>query len=92
MIAENNKEKIKKNFKLILSILAIIIFCAFLLFFNQPKKNESDIAKIINSRNKIILQACTTLYNRVKNKNNTHIKDYRSSCPITPQRSSTQKG
>ena len=55
MIIENNKEKIKKNFKLILSILAIIIACAFLLFFNQPQKNESDIAKIINNRNKIIL-------------------------------------
>ena len=60
MIAENNKEKIKKNFKLILSILAIIIFCAFLLFFNQPKKNESDITKIINSRNKIILHNPST--------------------------------
>lgn len=55
MIVENNREKIKKNFKLILSILAIIIFCAFLLFFNQPKKNESDFAKIINGRSKIIL-------------------------------------
>jgi conjugal transfer pilus assembly protein TraB len=55
MIIENNKEKIKKNFKLILSILAIVIACAFLLFFNQPQKNESDIAKIINNRNKIIL-------------------------------------
>jgi len=55
MIIENNREKIKKNFKLILSILVIIIFCAFLLFFNQPKKNESDFAKIINGRSKIIL-------------------------------------
>lgn len=56
MIEENKLSKIQQYKNLILTLGAIFAISALFLFYGQPKQQQSDIAKIINSNNKIMLQ------------------------------------
>ena len=56
MIEENKTSKIKQYKNLIITVGSVFGISAIFLFYGQPKQNQSDISKIINSKNKIMLQ------------------------------------
>jgi hypothetical protein len=56
MIEENRASKLKQYKNLILTVGSVFGISAIFLFYGQPKQNQSDISKIINSKNKIMLQ------------------------------------
>ena len=56
MIEENRTSKIKQYKNLIITVGSVFGISAIFLFYGQPKANQSDISKTINSKNKIMLQ------------------------------------
>jgi hypothetical protein len=55
MIEQNKASKIKQYKLLIITVGAIIGFCVLFLFYGNSQQKQSDISKIINSKNKINL-------------------------------------
>jgi len=55
MIEQNKTFKFKQYKNLIITISGLFGVCAVFLFYGQPKQKQSDITKIINSKNKIML-------------------------------------
>lgn len=55
MIEQNKISKFRQYKNLIITIGALFGVCFVFLFYGQPKPKQSDISKIINSKNKIML-------------------------------------